>query len=55
MASFYEEDDDVGEDVAIPESMRPTTPPADLVHPHAGAASAPSRGTDRARCGLLLP
>ena len=54
MASFYEEDDDVGEDVAIPESMRPTTPPADLANPNAGAASAPSRGADRARCRSLL-
>ncbi|KAI0226633.1 NSFL1 cofactor p47 [Lamellibrachia satsuma] len=54
MASFYEEDDDGGEDMAMPESMRSSTPPTDLNNQNSGVASAPVRGPDRGRIATLM-
>ena len=49
MASFYEEDDEVGEDIAIPDAMRPSTPPTDINNQNSGVGNPPGRGADRGR------
>jgi len=49
MASFYEEDDETSEDIAIPDAMRPSTPPTDINNQNSGVGNPPGRGADRGR------
>ncbi|KAK2181917.1 hypothetical protein NP493_376g01017 [Ridgeia piscesae] len=54
MASFYEEDDEASEDIAIPDAMRPSTPPTDINNQNSGVGNPPGRGADRGRIATLM-